>query len=116
MISGTVTQDGSPEIVVKIAGQAWRAVIDTGFNGDLELPLPLFSLLAPRKRGPVVSILAGGQSVVETAYELNFPFDGRMLLAEATFTSATEILIGTHLIRDYRLEVDFPARTVSLQR
>ncbi len=38
MIRGTVSADGVPTITVSIAGQDWIAIIDTGFNGDLELP------------------------------------------------------------------------------
>ena len=36
MIVGTVSADGVPTITLSVAGQDWPAVIDTGFNGDLE--------------------------------------------------------------------------------
>jgi hypothetical protein len=36
--------------------------------------------------------------------------------AEATFVSGDTILIGTAMLRGYRLEVDFVARTVKLDR
>ena len=42
MIRGTVTAAGVPTIVLTIAGRDWPATIDTGFNGDLELPLGNF--------------------------------------------------------------------------
>ena len=42
MIRGTVTQDGEPTIYLQIGGKKWPAIIDTGFNGDLELPESLF--------------------------------------------------------------------------
>ena len=35
---GTVSADGVLTITLLIAGREWPAVIDTGFNGDLELP------------------------------------------------------------------------------
>ncbi|MDE0398954.1 MAG: hypothetical protein OXL96_14250 [Candidatus Poribacteria bacterium] len=38
MIQGTVSDTGVPTIILSIAGQEWAATIDTGFNGDLELP------------------------------------------------------------------------------
>lgn len=38
MIYGTVSDVGVPTIILPIAGQEWSATIDTGFNGDLELP------------------------------------------------------------------------------
>ena len=41
MIRGTVTDDGTPTILLPVAGRDWVVVIDTGFNGGLELPEPL---------------------------------------------------------------------------
>lgn len=38
MIVGVVSIEGLPTIILAIAGQDWPATIDTGFNGDLELP------------------------------------------------------------------------------
>ena len=37
MISGIVTDDGVPIIEVEAGGERWQAIIDTGFNGELEL-------------------------------------------------------------------------------
>ena len=73
MIAGSVGAEGVPVILIAIGNQQWRAVIDTGFNGELELP-------------------------------------------EATFTTATEILIGTGMLRQHRLQVHFPNRSVALER
>jgi hypothetical protein len=61
------------------------------------------------------SLLAGGQSVEEDVYLVDFPFDGRTVRVEATFVSGREILIGTQLLRQYRLAIHFPARTVVLE-
>jgi hypothetical protein len=82
----------------------------------LELPDALRAFLNPQFSGQTESILAGGQAILEDYYEITFPFDGRTVFAEATFVIGSEILIGTHLIRDYRLEINFPARTVVLER
>ena len=41
MIYGMVSANGVPTITLSIASQDWLATIDTGFNGDLELPEPL---------------------------------------------------------------------------
>ena len=37
-MQGTVAADGTPMITLTIAGQDWPALIDTGFNSDLDLP------------------------------------------------------------------------------
>src|SRR5262245_23699567 len=116
MITGTVNRDGSPEITITVAGQTWPAIIDTGFNGDLELPNPLFSAVNARFLMQGLSLLASGQSIVEDLYLVDFPFDGQTVQAEATFTGGDEILVGTHLLRNYRLEIHFPNQTVQLER
>jgi predicted aspartyl protease len=38
LIEGSVTENGVPAIEVQIGDQRWRAIIDMGFNGELELP------------------------------------------------------------------------------
>ena len=116
MIQGSVSSGGVPVVTLSIGGRAWIAVIDTGFNGDLEVPEALRESLNSRYVGRVTSALAGGQAIEEDVYRVSFPFDGQLVQAEATFVLGTQILIGTHLLRDYRLTVDFVAETVELDR
>lgn len=116
MIRGTISPQGVPVVEIPVAGEEWSAVIDTGFNGDLELPLRLKSRLRARYVGRLESILAGGQRVEEDAYMVEFPFDGEALQADATFVAGDEILIGTNLLRSHRLEIVFPRGTMLLQR
>ena len=116
MIHGTVSTSRVPTITLTIAGQEWAATIDTGFNGDLELPETLRNALNPRYIGRMISVLAGGQTIEEELYRVNFPFDGEMIQAEATFVADRDILIGTRLLREYRLQIDFVRRSVTLER
>lgn len=108
MIVGTVSADGVPTITLSIGGRDWPAVIDTGFNGDLELPETLRDILDARYVGRVTSTL--------DVYLVEFPFDGQIIHAEATFVSGPSILIVTHLIREYQLQIDFVHRSVQLIR
>ena len=116
MMQGTVSDSGVPTITLLIAGQKWAATIDTGFNGDLELPEILRSILESEYVGKVTSSLAGGQTIEEDVYLVYFPFDGDIVQARATFVANGEILIGTHLLRAYRLQIDFVRQTVILER
>ena len=116
MITGSVSKDGVPTISLPVAGQDWIAVVDTGFNGDLELPQSLRHALNERYVGRVTSALAGGQTIDEDTYQVDFPFDGGTLRADATFVETREILIGTHLLRRHRLTIDFVAETVKVVR
>jgi predicted aspartyl protease len=53
-----------------------QAIIDTGFNGDLELPERLRSSLHAQFVGRVTSLLAANQRVEEDVFLVDFPFDG----------------------------------------
>jgi predicted aspartyl protease len=115
MIQGTVTPDYLPIVIIPVASRDWRAVIDTGFNGDLELPETLRAHVNPRWLGRFLSVLGAGQQVEEDGYLVDFPFDGQTVAAEATFVTGDVILIGTHLLRFHHLGIDFPGRTVLLE-
>ncbi len=116
VIVGTVTPEGMPVIDLVIAGSSWPAIIDTGFNGDLELPAQLQPYMNARFLCRNRSLLAAGQIVEEDSYLVDFPFDGLTQVAEASFVSGSEVLIGTHLLRQYSLLIEFPARTLQLTR
>jgi predicted aspartyl protease len=116
VITGSVTANGVPVIMLQVAGQLWPGIIDTGFNGDLDLPDDLHRLVNARFIGRVSSLLASGQSAEEDIYLVEFPFDGRTIQAEATFVPGREILVGTQLLQSYRLAIHFPDQTVLLER
>ncbi len=114
MIRGAVDESGLPVIELEIAGRTWRAAIDTGFNGDLELPYALGAAVKARYFGRGSSFLAGAQVLEEDHYLVELLFDGRVVRALASFVPGDGILIGTNLLRDYRLVVDFPNAEVQL--
>ena len=48
MIVGEVGLEGVPTISLALSGDEYLAIIDTGFNGDLELPESLKDLVNAR--------------------------------------------------------------------
>jgi clan AA aspartic protease len=115
LIEGRVTDEGVPTIEIDVGSQRRKAIIDTGFNGELELPERLRSHVNPQFVGRVTSLLAANRRIEEDVFLVDFPFDGRVIRAQATFADGDEILIGTRLLRNHRLRIDFPARTVALE-
>jgi predicted aspartyl protease len=103
-------------VALKIAGRNWCAIIDTGFNGDVELPQELRGKLNDLAAGRLRSSLAGGQTIEEDAYLVDFPFDGKVFHAVATYVPSRQILIGTNLLRGYSLLVKFASGLVQLER
>jgi predicted aspartyl protease len=116
VIVGTVNERRVPVVSLTIGENAYRAIIDTGFNGDLELPETLRPELQPRFVGESVSFLASGVTVIEDLYLVEFPFDGTVIEAETSFVDGDEILVGTKLLGHHRLEIDFVHRTVLIDR
>ena len=101
---------------MEVGRQSWQAIIDTGFNGELELPQRLRSSVNAQFVGRATSLLTANQQVEEDLFLVDSPFDGQMVRVQATFVDGDEILIGTRLLRDYRLQIDFPARRVSIEK
>ncbi|HEV3418580.1 MAG TPA: hypothetical protein VG056_17285 [Pirellulales bacterium] len=116
MIDGIVTAEGIPAIEVEVGGQLLRAIIDTGFNGELELPERLRAHVSAEFVGRAKSLLAANQRIEEDVFLVDFPFDDRTVRAEATFVAGDEILMGTGMLQDHRLQIDFPAGTVAIER
>lgn len=116
MIDGVISAEGVPVILIALAGTSWPAIIDTGFNGDVELPVSLQPYVNARFLCRNRSLLAAGQVIEEDSYLVDFPFDGQTELVEASFNPGGDVLIGTHLLRRYHLTIDFPARTLRLDR
>ena len=116
MIQGKVSKAGVPTIQVWAAGQTWLAIVDTGFNGDLVLPAALRASVNTSYLGTFPFALADGQTIEEDVYLIDFPFDGKVVQAKAAFGANSQILLGTNLLRDYRLQVNFVTRTVELER
>ena len=96
MISGTVSDDGVPIISLEVGGRSYIAIVDTGFDGDLELPEQLRAELNPLHIGRVASRLAGGQVIQEEAYHVDFLFDGETVQAETSFVPGDGILVGRY--------------------
>lgn len=116
MIEGQINEHGTPLIPMRLADQDWLAIVDTGFNGGLELPAALAAVLDAESFGDVESRLAAGFVVTEELFLVELDFDGRREFTPATFAAVDHVLIGTRLMRRHRLELDFPARTVRLER
>lgn len=114
MIEGVVSAHGLPIVSLRVADEDRVAIVDTGFNGDLELPDSLRDNLNARHLGRLTCALGGGKTIEEEVYLVDFPFDGRTVQAEVTFVPGSDILLGTKLMREHRLEVDFCSGLVRL--
>jgi predicted aspartyl protease len=114
-MTGWVTEDGTPCVLMHVLNQDWVAVVDTGFNKDFELPEALFDQVVVRHIGSADVVLAGGRLVQEEFYQVRLLFDGEFLDAEASFIANDTILVGTRILSRYVLHIDFPNRLLELR-
>jgi hypothetical protein len=76
VILGVVSVQGLPTINLAIAGRDWSAAIDTGFNGDVELPDALREPLNAQFVGRATAALAGGQRLRKISISSIFRLTG----------------------------------------
>lgn len=115
-MTGEISPDGEPILSFNFGGTEWIGVIDTGFTGEVDLPLALHGYFGGTPWGQRQSVLTDGTIVTDDVYVVDFPFDGQLLRVQVSYTPVSALLIGTGLLLDYRLEIDFPAGTVELTR
>ena len=107
MITGTVTAFKEAVIPLRVQGEAGTeqqidAVIDTGYNGALTLPLALIEEcgLPWRRRGR--ALLADGGEIIFDTYEATVIWDGqpRRIAVDA---AEADPLVGMTLLQGYEL-------------
>ena len=104
---------------VVVAAFRFEAVLDTGFEGGLQLPAAresrLQAILGKAYREMIYQ-LADGSIIRSFSYLLDIDLGGETIRVETIFLDGDEILLGVDALRDYRLVIDFPAGTVALDR
>lgn len=110
MIRGIVSEDREAIISIAICGPAGSfisadAIIDTGFNGYLTLPLEVLNKQNAPKVGQMRFVLADGSESLSDLYELEIIWDGRSQLVEIDAAESVP-LVGMALLDGFILTVD----------
>ena len=116
MATGFLNPQGVPIAPIEIAGQRLDAAIDTGFESGVQLPLSWFPVLNPPPKQEVRFLLPNGDIETTYTYSIRVGIDGDQFETEAYFSPNEEVLIGLEAMRGYRLEINFVAGTVVLER
>jgi clan AA aspartic protease len=121
MMFGRVNQQREAILKLVIIGDgnskiAVDAVIDTGFNGDLILPIEIVSELGLVPQGYQKATLGDGTISQFRVYAATVIWDGDRKVVEVN-SATTGILIGMGLLDGYKLEVNaVPNGDVSIIR
>jgi clan AA aspartic protease len=109
MMSGQVNARLEPTLDVSIHGptgisRTVSTLIDTGFGGELRLPITTIRVLALPLSGRVAGVLADGTITLFDVYRAQVDWDGGRRSIDVQVSNA-QPLLGTELLAGYDLSV-----------
>ncbi len=110
--------DGKPKIELTVIGLDERikvpTLVDTGFSGALMLSLPAALQIGLRLSNVVQVELADGSIKKEFVFEAKVIMDGEIIPVDVLLTSSEESLVGTALLQNRSLTIDFKRQILTL--
>lgn len=121
MIEGRIQANGSPVMQLRVLGLRDEVtvdcIVDTGFTGFLCLPIPLAVTLGLELVETTSSELADGTIIDdELLFAGQAEWDGTVMAISILLTRSEDALVGTAFLEGYRLQLDYVARTVSIEK
>jgi len=119
-MTGTVDSAGRALLLVRVrhpitvAETGLEVWVDTGFTGDLVLPLAQVSALNLPAGLAVRAILADGSETVVDTYECLLEWFGAWRAVEAVANAGQFPLLGVGLLQGHELHVDYRTKTLTL--
>jgi clan AA aspartic protease len=109
-----------PTIELEVFGskkkQKITALIDTGFSGYLCIPVDIARELGLELTGTQEVQLADGRWVNQLEFTGQVVFLGQAQTVKISLTDSEMAQVGTMLLGDCRLTIDFPANKTQLKR
>ena len=110
--------DGKPKIELTVMGLDDNiqvpALVDTGFDGALMLSLPAALQIGLRLSNMVQVELADGSIKKEFVFEAKVVLNEETVPVDVLLTSSEENLVGTALLQNQTLVVDFKSQKITL--
>ena len=110
----------TPTVVLEVIGSRGQtpltAIIDTGFDDELCLPIPLAVTLGLSLIGTEDVELADGTQKRELVFAGSVRFLDQIRPVRIFLTESEDALVGTRLLNDCRLNIDFPTGKVKISR
>ena len=118
-IRGHLDEYHQPRVAITVRGSrqdiTLDVVIDTGFDGQLCLPVPLAIEIGLKLYGAQQTELADGSIRSELVFLGQAGFVGRPSPeVEILLTESDDALLGVEFLLDWRLEIDFSQRVVQI--
>src|SRR6266516_2104220 len=110
--------DGKPKIELTVLGLDDKiqvsALVDTGFDGALMLSLPAALQIGLRLSNMVQVELADGSIKKEFVFEAKVVLNEETVPVDVLLTSSEENLVGTSLLQNQSLMIDFKSQLITL--
>lgn len=104
------------EVIGSKATAKIRALIDTGFSGFLCLPIKIGKTLGLELIGTEVTEVADGRWIDQLKFAGSVKFLGKTQEVEIFLSESDTSQIGTMLLADCQLSIDFTADKVKVTR
>lgn len=117
MLEGYVDQSLQPIVEIGLVADSVTiapVVVDTGFTGFVGLSMRSFGDVRLRFLESREFELANGDVVAEDVFEGEIEFDGERMFAEFILSDNPDTLIGSALLHDRTLYIDYPVKTVRI--
>jgi len=118
MMIGFFDESGHPKIEIRVIGTredvTITPTIDTGFDGQLCLPVEIAIQLGLELVSRVSVELADGSRQKTLVFSGTIEMGDQEVEAEIILTESDDPLIGTGLLRDMVLNIDFGERRVEI--
>jgi clan AA aspartic protease len=116
-IDGYFNVSDEPVIGIDVGSLHIELLVDTGFNGSLIIPTQRCNQLGPilKFEGPEEFHSVTGEMFLADAYSMEIDWLGkRTRVAVATCREVDEAILGSYLLKDCRLTIDYGHRTVTI--
>jgi clan AA aspartic protease len=112
-VEGYFNARDEPVISLQVGSLSIEVLVDTGFNGSLLIPGHVANQLDLRFEGPEEFQSVTGEVFLADAYSMEIDWLGtRITVPIATSREVSEALIGSHMLKDCRLTIDYKERSV----
>lgn len=116
-VKGWWSPDLSPQLEISTpTGEALDLIVDSGFNRERMLPVPLIERLGLIKQGLIENELADGSTVWTKVYAGEILWFGQRKRVWVQATNAAEGLLGTELFQGCVVEMDPDAGRVIFRK
>lgn len=109
-----------PKIKLTVVGarksSLLEAILDTGFDGYLSLPINIAVTLGIELIAIIPVEYADGRISQELVFSVKVELDGKVKIVHATLTAGAEALVGTALLAKYELLINFPQQKITLRK